>query len=175
MATPAGGSTTDGDKASAKSNGTRKAVTPSRRGVVDRGRLEPRSNGASNGTGNRPTNRDLAATSSTPQGDWWRDAGDVSRISERDRKRMSAAAHAMGEQYHSLADSLYRPDLASDADRPTGRTRVPDERLYPGNGRQAKPATARATTTNTRHGNGASARAKSPQTQSPQTQRRGVK
>jgi len=61
----------------------------------------------SNGANSRESN--------TPTSDWWRDAGDPTGLSERDRKRMSAAAHAMGEQYHSLADSLYRPE------EPTGK------------------------------------------------------
>ena len=115
-------------------------------GVVHQGRQSPRNgNGdsAKPGNGNtttsspksaRTSNLDLAPTSSPPP-DWWKGAAMASQMSERDRRRMSAAAHAMGDNYHSLGEFLYRPDLGvgDDADRPTGpRSKVPDSRLYQG-------------------------------------------
>lgn len=72
-------------------------------------------------------------------------------MSERDRKKMSAAAHAMGDNFHSMGDFLYRP-VGTDADRPSGpRSKLPDQRLYQSppkgngsraNGKPSKPKTA---------------------------------
>ena len=118
---------------------TGKATTPSGNGVVNMGRLAPKkasdgNNAKSNSarpTG-RATNRDVASISSTPQGNWYENMGDAShRMSERDRKRMSAAAHTMGENFHAMGDFLVPPDLGTDPDRPSGRTsKLADQRLY---------------------------------------------
>jgi hypothetical protein len=100
-------------------------------GVVDPGRTGARSrstsrNGDNNGSGNSTpsttSSRQPAPRNNPPSRDWWPpDIGDASRISERDRKRMSSTAHSMGENFHAMGDFLYRPDLAPDADRPVGK------------------------------------------------------
>jgi hypothetical protein len=137
---PTAKTTTRSTVKSTTSNGNGSTGAPSGRGLVNLGRAGPK---ASNGNGSsnprptpQPTNRQLAPTSSTPEGRWWEDVGDASRISERDRKRMSAAAHSMGSQLHSLGEFLYRPDVAPDADRPVGRGQ--------GNGTRAAKPTASA-------------------------------
>ncbi len=56
------------------------------------------------------TNRNNTPTqNSGANGRWWEDIGDASQVSDRDRRRMAAAAHAMGDNYHSLGDRLYQP------------------------------------------------------------------
>jgi hypothetical protein len=75
----------------------------------------------------------------------------TSSLSDRDRKRMSAAAHSMGDNFHAMGDFLFRPDLGADPERGTGpRNTLPDQRLYQGagngksNGKTAKKSTARS-------------------------------
>jgi hypothetical protein len=110
---------------------TTKSVTPSGHGVVNPGRTgrRPRSN-------DDVKNRDVAARSPVPKG-WWEKVTDH----RGDPMVISAGLHR-------LADTIYRPDVAPDADRPLRRSRVPDERLY-GNGRteSEKPRTARSAKT----------------------------
>jgi hypothetical protein len=49
----------------------------------------------------------------------------------------------VSDAFERLLDQIYRPNLAPDADRGTGRTTLPDERLYS----RADTDTSRAKTT----------------------------
>lgn len=107
---------------------------------MNRGRTDPRNvePNSARSTGGTNSNELQAWNSRTTPRDW---ESVTSSLSERNRKKMAAAAHSMGDNFHGLGDFLFRPDLGADPDRGTGKpNRLPDERLYQSksNGRATK-------------------------------------
>ena len=95
---------------------TGKPSTPSGSGTVHPGRTGPRN-------GSKVSGQTRTSNTSNPSKQWW---DNVNSGDNRTSDRM-----AMSAGLHRLADELFRPDLAPDADRPTGpRSRLPDQRLY---------------------------------------------